>query len=711
MRKLVAQRRSAAYVGFILSAMIGASLDAGAREDVLTSHGNRQRTGWHNNEKVLSPTAVSGGAFGKLWETPELDGTDKFPARFYASPLYVDGLRIRAGEQRGKTLRIVVVASSTGFVYAVNAREARGLAPGAIVWKTKLDSPCVLAWDASAMGVLSTPIIDRSRETLYVSSCGVNVGWQVYALDLSTGAIREGWPVSLDERKLAHPSVNRNLAAGSVADAKQRPGRFYTQRGALNLSPDDRHLYITLGQARGWLVEIDVKRGAVTSAFSATPLPDDSVGGIWASTGPAIDSEGNVYVVTGASGSQREAAPLGNWSQSVLMFAPPSAAGLTLRGTYTPFNYCQAAAADIDLGSSGIVLVPHSNKRQRPSEQLLSVAGKQGNAYLLSRSLLLPPASQRPPCSEDPATDQSHLSPTPQLQFSGRGPLNLFKPYSETDGMLDRAKNRATPAYFRDGTGEYLFFTGNTKNPNDTSESVPPSVVRVRLVRQADGAPYLRVDGLATSFTLENPGPAIVSSRGDKDAVIWIFDENARRSARLTGANAPQPKLYAIDPKTLEVLWKTARGELQTSGKYNSPTIAAGNVFIATDRVVAFGLRQRPRGSASNASLQQSSRPNDARMETRASEPPMPQTMVAQEFPPGPNSELVQQVCTQCHVTELVTMQRRSSQQWADTVKVMVNLGLIISEADFDSIVAYLAEHFGPADSAPTASPKAQGGV
>ena len=68
----------------------------------------------------------------------------------------------------------------------------------------------------------------------------------------------------------------------------------------------------------------------------------------------------------------------------------------------------------------------------------------------------------------------------------------------------------------------------------------------------------------------------------------------------------------------------------------------------------------------------------------------------AQEFPAGPNSELVATACTGCHVASQVTIQRRDAKQWADTVNLMVNLGLVLSDADQRIVVDYLSEHFGP---------------
>jgi len=74
-----------------------------------------------------------------------------------------------------------------------------------------------------------------------------------------------------------------------------------------------------------------------------------------------------------------------------------------------------------------------------------------------------------------------------------------------------------------------------------------------------------------------------------RDAIVWILDENAPRSALLAGAGAPRPVLYALEGDTLDVLWRSAPGELPTSGKYNEPAFGGGLVFVGTDRIQAFG--------------------------------------------------------------------------------------------------------------------------
>jgi aldose sugar dehydrogenase len=69
---------------------------------------------------------------------------------------------------------------------------------------------------------------------------------------------------------------------------------------------------------------------------------------------------------------------------------------------------------------------------------------------------------------------------------------------------------------------------------------------------------------------------------------------------------------------------------------------------------------------------------------------------VAQDFPPGPDHDLVVKSCTSCHDAGTVTSQHMPAQAWAGTVKQMVSRGAPLSGGDIDEVVRYLAEHFGP---------------
>ena len=564
-------------------------------DDKLTYHQDAARTGWNAHERILTPDAVAGHGFGLVWRSPRLHGLGGLPPRLFATPLYAGGLDIATETQRGRH-DVVFAATNIGFVYAVNASQATALPAGEILWSARLTPrPCL-----SIGGNLSTPVIDRAANRIYVTACDVQAGWQAHALDLSSGRTLPGWPVTLNAETLNRPGVNRN-------GTTRYPDNPLIQRGALNLSPDGARLYVAFGgdEASGWLVSVDTRSPGIASAFSTTPVTSETQGGMWSSGGPALDAQGRVSIATGASilNTQRNGGVAGvfpdtpgDWGQSILQFRD-GVEGLTLAGTYTPFNYCQAQSMDIDLGSSGTFVIDLPSSRTS-TPRLLGLAGaKQGVAYLLDRDALPGSRVKRPACSQDPATDGSLLAPDPQPQFGKPGPLSVFAPYSETHGMVDQAKSRSTAAQYRDARGAtYLFVSGSSKRPDNLSVSVPPGLVRLKVVAAPGRPAYLAMDRQQTTETLHNPGSPVVTSRGARGAIVWVLDTDAPRSAPLYGPKAPRPVLYAFDARDLTLLWKSAPGLLGTGGKYNEPTIAKGLVFVGTDRIEAFGLR--PAGGA-----------------------------------------------------------------------------------------------------------------
>jgi len=92
-----------------------------------------------------------------------------------------------------------------------------------------------------------------------------------------------------------------------------------------------------------------------------------------------------------------------------------------------------------------------------------------------------------------------------QPQFGMRGPLHVFGPYTERHGQIDHARMRTTPAYFRDSSGtSYLFVTGASKAASNSAISVPPGLVRLRVVAPPGAPAYLAADGRETRTTLVN---------------------------------------------------------------------------------------------------------------------------------------------------------------------------------------------------------------
>ncbi len=573
-----------------LTLSAAASSQTAAPVDKLTFHHDAARTGWNPSERVLTPAAVAGGRFGQLWQSPQLDGFKDMPARLFAVPLYVNGVEIG-----GRRLAVVIAVTATGYAYAINATPGP-VAPGTILWRTQLATrPC----EDGTSGNLSTPVIDRAAGRIYVTSCDDEKRWQVHALDLATGRDAAGWPATIDAAAINRPGLNRN------GDNAYTDHRLVIQRGALNLSADGKRLYVAIGpDSTGWLVAVDTERAAIASAFSSTAKTAEDQGGMWASAGPSVDAEGRIHIATGSKFLARARIGVAgifpdashNWAQSVLQFRDDRERGLILTGTYSPFNWCTAGSNDIDLGASGTVAIDLPTGASA-TPRLLAVGGKQGNLYLLDRDKLPGGTDQRPPCTTEPEKDGSLLAPEPQPHFGMRGPVNVFGPYSDYVSMLDQAKSRSTPAWWRDAAGQvHVFATGSAKTGRDFATSAPPGLARVTVAAKAGQPSYLQVAALEETQTFQNPGSPVVSSNGGRDGVVWVLDTGGPRSASLYGPEAPKPVLYAFDAATLKLLWKNAPGVLQPGGKYNEATVVNGLVLVGTDRIQAFGLggRQAP---------------------------------------------------------------------------------------------------------------------
>lgn len=565
-----------------------------ARVDMLTYHFDRQRSGWNPYETILTPGSVAARGLELLWQSPQLDGHKEEAPLLFATPLYVDRVSLDVEPYTGQSTSVIIAASNTGYVYAISAGTAGNIAPGEILWTQKLSTePC----RDGRMSILSTPVIDLEKGLVYVTSCDTTLLYRAFAFDLGSGRLKAGWPVAMNPDTINAPGINRN------PPNEFPPKALMYQRGALNLSHDGSRLYVPFGKdiVSGWLISIDTRDASVDSAFSTTAITAEHQGGMWAASGTSIDAEGRVHIATGASVvfTSRKAGIAGvfpdsdhNWGQSIIQLKDVD--GLQLSGTYTPFDYCRAQAADIDLGSSGTVVFDIDPSQTSTPKLVALIGGKQGNAYLLDRDNMPGSLVRRHPCSDDPASDKSLLPPGVRPHFGTRGLLNVFGPYSADFGFYDYAKSRTTGAQYRDAAGNhFLFATGSTKAGAESTETIAPTFVRLAVMTGPGEPAYLAVDRKNMTEVFLNPGSPFVSSNGSRDAIVWVLDMNAMKSVSVWDKEAPpQPVLYALDAESLQVIWKSADGELPTSGKYNEPAVVNGQVIIGTDRIMVFGLRK-----------------------------------------------------------------------------------------------------------------------
>jgi hypothetical protein len=555
-------------------------------------HGNAARTGWNANETVLTPANVA-AHLGQVWSSPRLDsvtlGGTTYAPHIYASPLYVDSLQVTAGTYAGQTVGAVITATSTGFVYAIKAFDTAGattIPSGTILWSKSLGQPTPTLDGGVTVGVLSTPAIDLGTNRLYVASDvtdGSGRNWKVFALDLGSGNVVSGWPLTINDTTLAPINQNGPTTFESTG--------AMSQRGALNLSPDGGLLYVPFGAygdgGAGWLVSVNTAAPALASAFAGAPTNVAFAnGGMWGAGGPAVDANGNVMDTTGNSPAGSNNAP-GVWGNSYLQWNPGTP--LQLAGTYTPWNYSQMDTNDTDLGG-GSPIVIDLDPATTGTPQLAAFGGKQGNAYLVDRSNLRGSLTQRPAPSTDSSTDTSLLPPGNQPQFGRPGPLNLFGPYSEDHNQVNFAKARTTPAYFQgpDGTN-YVVYSGSAKTAVNSDVSAAPSVVLTKIVTAPGQPAYLAV-ARQNNMLMKLAGSPEVSSNGTANPIVWVVDANVLRTDSLTSPATVHPILYAFDALTMQPLWSSAQSELFVGGKYGHPTVARGTVFVGTDRVQAFGL-------------------------------------------------------------------------------------------------------------------------
>src|SRR5262249_49261672 len=182
-------------------------------------------------------------------------------------------------------------------------------------------------------------------------------------------------------------------------------------------------------------------------------------GGMWGAGGPAIDSQGNVFVTTGDSPSGT-GNPAGDWGNSILEFGPGQT--LTLTGVYTPWNYPTQDTIDSDLGGGSPIII-NLPTGSPPTPQPPALRRNPGHSDLGAAGdhLHNPPPpyparlTARPPGTPPPDRDASLYATTSTGVLSyGRGyppqdgPLSLFGPYNESSASGNTAKARDTPATF-----------------------------------------------------------------------------------------------------------------------------------------------------------------------------------------------------------------------------------------------------------------------
>ena len=193
------------------------------------------------------------------------------------------------------------------------------------------------------------------------------------------------WPSQLASKNSAGPKLITASVPGRGAGRSNRQVHFdplhENSRAALTLA--NNSVYLTWASScdvdpyHGWVMAYDPQTLAQKGVLNVDP--DGSEAGIWLSdTGPAVDSEGNLYVPTG-NGTFDATSGGRDYGDSVLKLDGSS---LAVRDYFTPFDQAAILAGDSDVGSSGPTLLPD---QPGPHRHLLLQPTKHSILYVIDR--------------------------------------------------------------------------------------------------------------------------------------------------------------------------------------------------------------------------------------------------------------------------------------------------------------------------------------
>ena len=140
----------------------------------------------------------------------------------------------------------------------------------------------------------------------------------------------------------------------------------------------------------GWIMAYDANTLAQSSVLNITP--NGSRGGFWmAGAGPAVDPQGNLYLLDGNGTFDTTLTGAGfpsqgNFGNAFLKIATSS--GLAVADYFATFDTVAATNADRDLGSGGTLVLPDLVDGAGQTRHLAVGAGKDGHIYVVDRDAM-----------------------------------------------------------------------------------------------------------------------------------------------------------------------------------------------------------------------------------------------------------------------------------------------------------------------------------
>jgi hypothetical protein len=526
---------------------------------VLMWKGDQSGQGLYSQETTLTPANVNPAHFGLLGQF-NTDGL------LIAQPLYVSNVDTGSGKHN-----LIILATEHCSVYAIDADQ-----PSAgSLWErhyldpangitAQLDTFGGRSTFNGEVGITGTPVIDAVTGALYFVTMYVHNGvaeqW-LRGLDIRTG--HDFGPGSM-QIQASVPGDGKGTVNGQIpfdpSIHNQRMGLTEVS-GAIIVtwgSFSDKGVY------HGWLMAFDASTFKLRAAFTPTPQaqtgdplngPSDDGGGagLWAGgAAPTVDSSGNIYMNT-ADGSFNADSGGNNYGDSVLKIKL-NGSSFQVVDWFTPANQNCLNFLDLDLGSTGITLLPTS----LTSGQKLAVsANKEGRLYLLDTTNLghFNAGGDRIP--QQFMVGNSACSKTTTQAAEGGTWNRLYGNVSYWNGFVYAAPSNMAIQQYQ--------FVGSSFNPTPVAHG-------------------------ATAFGWRG-GNTVVSANGNNNGIVWAYEKTAPPPV-----GTSQGILHAYDATSISnELWNsnTTPGDQLGQGiGFSTPVVANGHVIATSDdTVTVYGPR------------------------------------------------------------------------------------------------------------------------
>jgi hypothetical protein len=567
--------------------------------EVLTRSYNNARTGANPNETVLTPAAVGTSGLRKLFSLTITDDTRGAEAQ----PLIVPDLTMPDGNKHD----VVFLCSMANTIWAFDANNGASLWPNPVSLGIPIkNTKQIDTWLINDhWGILSTPVIDRDTETMYVVSYSSADGTQ-------NNASHHLHAIRLRDGKDRKPPI---LVQGTTTNSAGQPvslNQLQKQRAALLLTKTGQNpiqqktVYVSYtggersGAPHGWVIAFDVEAFQQSAAWSSTP--NGWGGGIWqGSQGPAADNEGRVYLMTG-NGSWDGTMDFAESLTKLQYTANGGNAKLVAVDWFTPFTDTSRGPllndrgydwTDQDLGSAAPVYLG--------SLGLVVGAGKDGIIYVCDRNRL--GKTSAADLANPPQNYQKLKSPPIFFTYfpgwdnnpapADAKDLNFFAADMKTHHL------HASPVFWNDAAkGPMLFCWG--ENENLRAWSIDGNGVVSFL---AKGNEVASMGCVGPTGHGGMPGGMLCVSgdaHQEHSAIVWSLapitgDANSGIVEGILRAyDATQFDTNPDGSQSLHLLWDSTRipGNTFSHNKFGVPVVANGKVYVPTydGRVDVYGL-------------------------------------------------------------------------------------------------------------------------